>query len=134
MRSAERAIKSADLAIAGAFDTIARARGRISEKARETGRDPDEAWPRFQDELAALSRSLRNLQSDSDAQKEMLDAISRRRPGRIFRDRLKDGSEGPEMVVVPSGSISSRNGSKALLVVDETVILSSVAGSPRKAN
>src|SRR5262245_53919412 len=28
----------------------------------------------------------------------------RKRPGKVFRDKLKDGSEGPEMVVVPAGT------------------------------
>lgn len=30
--------------------------------------------------------------------------VDLRKPGAVFRDKLKDGSEGPEMVVVPAGS------------------------------
>src|SRR5262249_55362053 len=39
------------------------------------------------------------------SEKEKSEQVSTTRltPGTIFRDRLKDGSEGPEMVVIPAG-------------------------------
>ena len=59
----------------------------VGDLLREQGVDPD-----------ALARS-----SGTDADETEL-AVTSYFPGRVFRDKLSDGSQGPEMVVVPSGS------------------------------
>src|SRR5262249_25242019 len=51
-------------------------------------------------DIRAIIGDSGNALSERDEQR----VVSVRQPGDVFRDTLKDGSQGPEMVVVPAGT------------------------------
>jgi formylglycine-generating enzyme required for sulfatase activity len=57
-------------------------------------------------ELEALKK-LEQEQQETAALQAKLEALKKKNeftPGKVFRDRLADGSDGPEMVMIPAGS------------------------------
>lgn len=58
--------------------------------------------------LAALAKQLGlDAEQTADIERAVMgesrEALLGRTPGKVFRDKLRDGSEGPELVVVPAG-------------------------------
>ncbi len=59
-------------------------------------------------ELQAAAEAKRQAEVEAElkvaAKAKRQAELEANKPGNVFRDRLKDGSEGPEMVVIPAGS------------------------------
>lgn len=80
----------------------ARAEAEAKLKADEENRRRiDEERSRAQQEA---ERRRLEAEAQRKTEEDRLRAEERKRPGAVFRDKLKDGSEGPEMVVVPAGT------------------------------
>ena len=68
----------------------------------------DENRRRIEEERSLTQQEAERRRLEAEAQRkadeQRLREEERKRPGNVFRDKLKDGSEGPEMVVVPAGT------------------------------
>src|SRR5262245_4767952 len=83
-------------------DEQGRAKAEAKRKAElEEQRRIEEERNRVQQEA---ERRRLEAEAQRKAEEERLREEERKRPGKVFRDKLKDGSEGPEMVVVPTGT------------------------------
>jgi len=59
---------------------------------------PDE--PKSPNKLKPKRKNALNTQKSKEGTKQNSSA----KPGKVFRDRLKDGGEGPEMIIIPAGT------------------------------
>ena len=81
-------------------------RKRSEEEAKRKAQVEEQK--RIEEERSRAQQEAERRRLEAEAQRkadeERLRAEERKRPGAVFRDKLKDGSEGPEMVVVPAGT------------------------------
>jgi formylglycine-generating enzyme required for sulfatase activity len=86
-------VEATDKAVQEAEQARAEAEAKLkADEEKEINRAQQEA-----------QRRRLEAEEQRKAEEERLREEERKRPGAIFRDKLKDGSEGPEMVVVPAG-------------------------------
>jgi hypothetical protein len=81
-------------------------RKRSEEEAKRKAQVEEQKRIEEERSRAQQEAERRRLEAEAQrkAEEERLREEERKRPGAVFRDKLKDGSEGPEMVVVPAGT------------------------------
>jgi formylglycine-generating enzyme required for sulfatase activity len=109
-RVAELEARRAEHASRSAHEVAGRAAPTMPERAEAAGhaaqaaqRDAEAAAAR-RAQAEAERRAHAEAAAQAKRQAEQAAAQARREPLGVFRDRLRDGSEGPEMVVLPGGS------------------------------
>jgi len=63
---------------------------------------------RLKHKKAETEERVKQAEAERERQASLVTEKQRKKSSKVFRDTLKDGSEGPEMVKVPAGSVISR--------------------------
>jgi formylglycine-generating enzyme required for sulfatase activity len=98
LRALERQIEEQEQA-----EAKRRAEAEAKRKAEEEAkRKAEEERIRAEEEARRKEEEAKRLAEEEAKKRE----AGMRTPGTVFRDKLKDGSDGPEMVVIPAGSFT----------------------------